>query len=175
MNFVFAGILMASFLTLLVYNPDMLLSSLLSGAGDGLSFAFKLFAIYGVWLSILRLWDKMGFDAFLGRKMKGALRKIFPGESEVCYNYLSVNLSANMLGMGSAGTPAGIYAVENMKRKKNRVMLIVVNSSSVQLLPTTMIAMRSAAGAASDIILPSIIATFASTFLGFLAVEFLVK
>ena len=54
-------------------------------------------------------------------------------------------------------------------------MLIVINSSSVQLIPTTIIAMRSSYGSVTDIILPSLIATFVSTFSGFLAVKFLVK
>lgn len=175
MNFIFTGFLLISAICLLVYNPDLVMGALLKGGGDGLEFAFKLFAVYAVWLSILNIWSKMRFDSWLGGKLTRVLKKIFPGESETCYNYLSVNLSANMLGMGSAGTPAGISATENMTLKKNRIMLIVINSSSVQLIPTTMIALRSAAGAAADIILPSVIATFVSTFAGFLMVKVFVK
>ena len=140
-----------------------------------MNFALKLYAIYAVWLSILNLWEKMNFNAFLGKKLKFILYRIFPKESEKCYDYLSINLSANMLGMGSAGTPAGISATENMTSKKNRYMLIVLNSSSVQLIPTTMIALRSAAGSRTDILLPSIIATLITTISGFLMVKIFVK
>ncbi len=175
MNFVFTGFLIISAIALLFYNPDLIMSALLKGGASGLEFALKLFAVYAVWLSILNIWSKMNFDKFLGSKLTFILRKIFPNESEECYSYLSVNLSTNMLGMGSAGTPAGIKATESMAHKKNRIMLIVINSSSVQLIPTTIIALRSAAGSATDIVLPSLIATFISTFTGFLMVKLFVK
>lgn len=175
MNFVFTGFLIISAIALLIYNPDLILSALLTGGSNGLEFSFKLFAVYAVWLSVLNIWSKMKFDAFLGSKLKFILKKVFPGESEECYSFLSVNLSANMLGMGSAGTPAGIKATETMQSKKNKIMLIVINSSSVQLIPTTIIALRSAAHSATDIVLPSLIATFISTFTGFLMVKLLVK
>lgn len=175
MNFVFTAILLISATVLLFISPDMLLSSLLTGGKEGLDFSLKLFAVYAVWMSVLQLWKAISFDSFLGKKLKPVLRKIFPNETDDCYNDLSVNLSANMLGMGSAGTPAGISATEKMQSKKNRIMLIVINSTSVQIIPTTIIAMRSAQGSTTDVILPSIIATFISTFLGFLMVKFLVK
>ena len=175
MNFVFTAFLLISAICLLIYNPDMVMTALLNGGADGLEFALRLFAVYAVWLSVLNLWSKMRFDAKLGNLLKPLLRKIFPNESDLCYNHLSVNLSANMLGMGSAGTPAGISATESMTSKKNRIMLIVINSSSVQLIPTTMIALRSAAGSTTDIILPSLIATAISTLSGFLLVKIFVK
>lgn len=175
MNFIFTGFLLISAIALLIYNPDLIMNALLKGGADGLSFSLKLFAVYAVWLSILNIWSKMNFDKWLGSRLTFILRKIFPDESDDCYNYLSVNLSANMLGMGSAGTPAGIKATESMSSKKNKIMLIVINSTSVQLIPTTIIALRSSAGSTTDIILPSLIATFISTFLGFLMVKLFVK
>lgn len=175
MNFIFTGFLLISAIALLIYNPDLIMNALLKGGADGLTFSLKLFAVYAVWLSILNIWSKMNFDKWLGSRLTFILRKIFPDESDDCYSYLSVNLSANMLGMGSAGTPAGIKATESMSSKKNRIMLIVINSTSVQIIPTTIIALRSSAGSTTDIILPSLIATFISTFLGFLMVKLFVK
>jgi len=151
------------------------LPALINGGSNGLNFSFKLFAIYAVWLSVLQIWSKIRFDVWLGDKLKPILHKLFPKESPTCYGNLSINLSANMLGMGSAGTPAGIAAIDNMTNKKNRIMLIVINSTSVQILPTTIIAMRSSFSSQTDIILPSIIATFFSTFIGFLMVKIFVK
>lgn len=175
MNFFFTGIVIVSLIVLLFTDPDAALDSLIKGGADGLSFALKLYAIYAVWLSVLDLWEKMNFNRFLGKKLKFILRKIFPDESEKCYDHLSVNLSANMLGMGSAGTPAGISATENMTSRKNRYMLIVINSTSVQIIPTTMIALRSAAGSHTDIIVPSLIATIITTSIGMLLVKILIK
>ncbi len=175
MNLVFTAILIISATVVLFIDPDLLVNSLLAGGKEGLDFSLKLFAVYAVWLSVLQIWKSISFDSFLGKRLMPILKKIFPGESDGCYNDLSVNLSANMLGMGSAGTPAGISATEKMVSKKNRTMLIVINSTSVQIIPTTITAMRSAVGAQTDIILPSIIATFLSTFLGFILVKFFVK
>ena len=175
MNAVFSIILISSCIVALFINPDAVLNSLLTGGKNGLDFSLKLFDVYAVWLSVLQLWKELKFDSFLGRKLKPLLKKIFPNETDDCYDDLSVNLSANMLGMGSAGTPAGINATKKMSSKKNRTMLIVINSSSVQIIPTTIIAMRSALNARTNIILPSIIATFFSTFLGFLLVKIFIK
>ncbi len=156
-------------------SPDSVLPALISGGSNGLNFSIKLFAIYAVWLSVLKIWSILRFDTWLGDKLKPVLHKIFPNENPSCYGHLSINLSANILGMGSAGTPAGIAAIESMSMKKNRIMLLVINSTSVQIIPTTIIAMRSSLLSQTDIILPSIIATFFSTFIGFLLVKILVK
>lgn len=175
MNIVFTLIVIISAISLMLAAPESVLPALISGGSSGLNFALKLFAIYAVWLSILQIWSKLRFDLWLGEKLKPLLHKIFPNENDICYGFLSINLSANMLGMGSAGTPAGISAVENMQSKKNKIMLLVINSSSVQIIPTTIIAMRSSLGSATDIILPSILATFLSTFVGFVLVKIFVK
>lgn len=175
MNFVFTLILFSSVLVFTVFSPESALSSLISGAGEGLNFALKLFAIYAVWLSIMKIWENLRFDVFCAKKSAPLLKKIFPGENDSCYADLSVNLSANFLGMGSAGTPAGINASKKMISPKNRTMLLVINSTSIQLIPTTIIAMRSSLGAKTDIILPTLISTFLSTFIGAIMVKIFVK
>lgn len=175
MNFIFTTIVIASAVALCFVNPDAVMSSLLEGAGSGATFALKLFCIYAVWLSVLNMWSGLKFDAWLGRRLRFFTKKLFPKENDVAYNYLSINLSANLLGMGSAGTPAGLSAMENLQSKKNRIMLVVINSTSIQIIPTTILAMRSSVNAASDILLPSIIATFFTTAIGIILVELLVK
>ncbi len=175
MNFVFTLIIVASLIAITVVNPDGALSALISGAGKGVTFAIKLFAIYTVWLSVLGIWQKLGFDAFLAKKSSPLLRRLFPGESDECYSSLSVNLSANFLGMGSAGTPAGMNASKSMTSPKNRTMLLVINSSSIQLIPTTIIALRSLQNAKTDIILPTVISTFLSAIFGIILVKVFVK
>lgn len=175
MNIAFCIIVIISGICLIFISPDSVLPALISGGSNGLNFSIKLFAIYAVWLSVLKIWSILRFDTWLGDKLKPVLHKIFPNENPSCYGHLSINLSANILGMGSAGTPAGIAAIESMSMKKNRIMLLVINSTSVQIIPTTIIAMRSSLLSQTDIILPSIIATFFSTFIGFLLVKILVK
>ncbi len=175
MNFVFTLIIVASLIALTITNPDGALNALVSGAGKGVTFAVKLFAVYAVWLSVLGLWKKLGADAFLAKKSAPLLHRLFPGESKECYSDLSVNLSANFLGMGSAGTPAGMNASKNMISPKNRTMLLVINSSSIQLIPTTIVALRSVQNAKTDIVLPTVISTFLSAIFGIILVKVFVK
>lgn len=155
--------------------PESFVKTMSDGATLGISFCIKLLAIYTVWLSIMKIWEKLRLDSILSRKMQPLLTKIFPNEQAECYDNLSVNLSANILGMGGAATPAGIKATELMKNNKNRVMLLVVNSTSIQLIPTTIISMRSSYFASSDIILPTLISTIISTLVGVILVKIFVK
>ena len=175
MEILFTVFLLLSSVAMLFLDPDGLLSALVGGGSQGVQFALRMFGVYGVWLSVMELWKKLKFDAFLSKGLRGVLKKIFPGESEACYNDLSVNLSANLLGMGGAGTPAGIEATAEMTSKKNRVMLIVLNASSLQILPTTVIALRASYGAVTDIILPSLITTVVTTATAYLLVKIFVK
>lgn len=175
MSIVFTAVLIVSVIALMFVNPSLVMSSLIDGATKSVNFSVLMFCIYAIWLSVLNIWHELKFDTFLGSKLKRFLYKLFPNESDTCYNYLSVNLSANILGMGSAGTPAGINAVENMEHRKNRIMLVVINSTSIQLIPTTILAMRSSQNASKDIILPSLICTVFSTFLAIILVKVFVK
>ena len=175
MNFIFTLILVVGIGIMTAFSPEKALSSLVGGAGKGVDFCLKMLAVYAVWSSVLKLWEKTGVMRFLSKKSGFLLRKIFPREREECYADLSVNLSANFLGMGGAGTPAGIRATKNMLSPKNRTMLIVINSTSIQLIPTTIVALRATYLSQKDIILPTLLSTFVSTLLGVLLVKILVK
>ena len=174
-NAVFSLILIVGLTALTFTAPEKALSSLIDGSTSAVGFGIKLFSIYAVWLSVMTLWRKMRFDVFLSEKIKPLLKKLFPKENETCYAHLAVNLSANLLGMGSAGTPAGMLAIEEMKERKNRTMLLVVNSTSIQLIPTTIVALRSSYGATTDIILPTLLSTIFTTVCGIALVKLLIK
>jgi len=116
-----------------------------------------------------------GIAAALAKGLKRPLSRLFrfaPGE-EAALEDICMNLSADMLGMGSAATPAGLCAMRTMaaaQREPGRaseamLLFLVLNTTSVQLLPTTMIALRAQAGAANpaDIVWPTLLATGAAT------------
>lgn len=175
MNAVFSAIIVASVAYMLYTSPDGVLPAMLEGATRSVYFALTLFAVYTVWLTVLKILERVRLDAKIAKILKAPSRFLFPNESDEAYDALSINLSANLLGMGGAATPAGIKSMETMKSRKNRIMLAVVNSTSIQLIPTTIIGIRAAAGATTDIILPSLIATFATTFIGILLVKIFVR
>lgn len=101
------------------------------------------------------------------------MRKIFKNESDEAYDYISINLAANMFGMGGVATPAGIKAMSAMsdgsdRASDNMIMLLVINATSIQLIPATVIAMRAGANSQSpsNIILPTLISSGIATLVG---------
>ncbi|MBR2974901.1 MAG: hypothetical protein IKC47_04070 [Clostridia bacterium] len=104
--------------------------------------------------------------------MFGALT---PKESE----HLCLNLSANLLGISNAATPSAINAItlmegDNVKLSRKGAMLFVINATSIQLFPTTVVGLRASYGSAAptDVALPTLLCTLATTFLGILLVNF---
>lgn len=175
MNIVFFIIMLASIYLISVDAPENVMSNMLIGVNNGVILSLKLFGIYAIWMSVLKIIEKANLDKSLAKKLKKPIEFLFKDESPTAYQYLSLNLSANMLGMGGASTPMGIKSIEEMKHHKNKVMLIVINSTSIQLIPATVVALRASYNSAADIIIPSLIATFITTFIGILLVKFLVK
>ncbi len=133
----------------------------------------ELTAVYTVWLGFLELVDKSGLSKPIAKLLRPVIRKLIKVKDEETEKAIALNLSANMLGLGNAATPMGIKAMKMLDTgdkvaSASMIMLIIINVTSIQLLPTTVIGLREAAGsnAASDIILPSLIATIITTGLG---------
>ena len=156
-------------------RADAAQRALLSGGGEAVALLLNLAGAYAFFGGLLGILRACGAADALARAMEKPLSRLFrfaPGEE---LSDISLNLSANMLGLGGAATPAGISAMKTMARanpdgraSNAMILFLVVNTSSVQLLPTTMIALRAQAGAANpaDIVLPTLLATAASTVCG---------
>ena len=163
----------ASLVLLVVVSPDSAFSIMISGASGAIALAVKLCAIYAIWLSVLDIMQKVGMNKALDKLFSPLTRKLFKGEDEKTRQYITLNFSANLLGMGSAATPLGIKAMEGMqdgsdRARDNMILFMVINATSIQLLPATIIGLRASYGSASasDIILPSLLATLVSTVCG---------
>lgn len=173
MNAAFLIISVISLVMMTIHSPESAFSSMINGVSGAISLSIKLVAIYAVWLSVLEMMNKTGIDKKLSKLLKPLIKKIFKKESEEAYDWICINVSANMLGMGGVATPAGIKAMERMqdgseKTTHNMVMLFVINATSIQLIPATVIAMRASANSqnAADIILPTLISSGIATLLG---------
>ena len=173
MNIVFTIMILASLVMLIVVSPESAFSIMISGASSALKLAFTLVAIYAIWLSVLSLMEGIGLNRMLNNLFRPITKRLFKGESDLALEYITLNFSANLLGMGGAATPLGIKAMECMqdgseRATDNMILFMVINSTSIQLLPATIIGLRSSAGSnsPSDIILPSLIATVISTVTG---------
>lgn len=178
MNIVFFVIVLVSLVILTLVNPESALSVMLEGARSGIDLCLKLVAIYAVWLSVLKIMEKTGLDKKFSSIFTPITNLLFKGESNETKSIIGMNLAANMLGMGGAATPLGIRAMELMddgsgKATNNMIMLMIVSATSIQILPATIIALRSSNGSVnpSDIILPSILATTITTLVGIILVK----
>ena len=139
--------------------------------GLGLAGSFMFFG------GVIRILEKAGAQRALTQLLRRPLRWLFgPEASQEAMEAVSVNLAANMLGMGNMATPMGMRAAKLLNTAGQSVpsaalcMLLVINATSVQLMPASVIALRYAAGSASPgaIVLPSLAASSASTVLGIL-------
>ena len=125
-----------------------------------------------------KMMEKTSLDKKIANLFTPITQKLFKGESDAAHSYIAVNLASNMLGMGGAATPAGIKAIAAMdtgseSASKNMIMFLVINATSIQILPATVMALMGTHGSASpsSIIIPSLIATAVSTLTGIILVK----
>ena len=172
MNFVFLAVFIACTLLLVVRDPAAFLPALLAGAGRAVGLCVTLAAVYAVWMGILQVAEDAGLLRGMARGMKPLTKRLFRAESGAALEQIAVNLSANLLGMGGAATPAGISAMNLLGAEQNaeysRAMLFVVNCAGLQLFPTTVVSLRAAAGAVSayDVVLPIFLSSLAALLFG---------
>lgn len=180
MNVIFLLFLIISITLCLFTAPENVIPSMINGATDAITLSIKLIAIYSVWLSVMKILENINGIKYISKIFSKITDKLFPKENAKTTEYITMNLTANMLGLGGVATPYGIKAIENMyndKITKNMIMLLVINSTSIQLLPATVIAMRASSGSVSpsNILFPSLISTTVTTAIGILLVKIFIK
>ena len=163
---------------LVVNNVDIVMSSLLAGGSKAISLSLKLWGIYTLWLGILRIVEETGLDKKLSKLLSPLIRLLFGKTDEYTQNQIAINITSNLFGMGNASTPSGMNAIAGLDKgskyaTSGMILVIMLNSTSMQLIPTTVIGLRATAGSLSptDIIIPTFIATFVSTFVGIVMVK----
>lgn len=132
-------------------------AAVLEGAEQAVSFAMSIAGGICLWSGVMELMERCSISAALSRGLRPILRRLFPkaaGEPEIL-SALAENVSANLLGLGNAATPAGVRAAQGMARlsgggaSNELCLLVVLNTASIQLLPSTIASVRAAARAAS--------------------------
>ena len=135
------------------------------GAGAGVELCLSIAGMLCLWTGVMEVMRRSGLADRLSKLMRPVLRRLFPqvaGEREIM-DSISANVSANLLGLGNAATPLGIEAARRMSRKSPGAasdamcMLVVCNTASIQLIPTTVATVRAAAGSQTPFdILPAV-------------------
>ena len=138
--------------------------ALMEGAQAAVPFVIGIAGGICLWSGVLELLERSGAAGALARALRRPLRRLFPRSTEQgeILEALTENLSANLLGLGNAATPAGIRAARGMAdlgepARDELGMLVVLNTASLQLLPAGIASVRAAAGASAPFdILPAV-------------------
>lgn len=138
-------------------------NALMDGAQEAVRFSVTLCGSLCLWSAAAELMERSGLSAVLARLLRPVLARLFPRScrEERVFRPLCENVSANLLGLGNAATPPGLRAARSMAELPGGGdelgLLIVMNTASLQLVPTTIAAVRASLGAETPFdILPAV-------------------
>ena len=173
MNKIWQLMMVCALCILIVNDPANILTEMIGASSLALGLCVELCGVYAVWLGILELVDASGLGDKLAKILRPIIKKLFKVDNTEIEKMIALNMSANMLGLGNAATPMGIKALKALDTNgvvasPQVIMFIVINATSIQLLPSTVISLRSNAGSINpaDIILPTLISTTVTTGVG---------
>ena len=174
---VFGGLLGLSLVYGLIRgNGSEVMNAVLTAAGEAVQTALLLAGGFAFFCGLIAIPRRAGAVGWLAKKCAPALKRLLGRDlPEGALEAVTMNLTANLLGLGNAATPMGVEAARRMADGETATnalcLFLVINSSSVQLLPTSVIALRAAAGSANPGIIagPALAATCISTVVGILA------
>ena len=174
-------ILIASVYAIIMGRVELLLDGILSIPDE--SFAFLLIVISSTvfWTGFMYIFKEVGIIDFISLAIKPLFRKIMPNlKDQEAIEYLSMNIAANMFGLGFAATPSGLKGIKRLKElspmpegvaSDEMITFLVLNTAGVTLIPTTVISIRKSFGSKTppDFVLFAIISTLCACIFGLLA------
>ncbi len=195
LNYIWAGFFIVGFLAACVQAIFFghvevfrdVVASTFDMAKTGFEIALGLTGVMCLWLGILKLGEAGGAVDRLTRLFRPLFRRLFPSipDGHPAEGSILMNMAANMLGLDNAATPIGLKAMREMQELNDRkeratddmILFLVINTSSVTILPVTIFTYRAQMGAAdpTDVFLPILIATFCSTITGLVVTSIVQK
>ena len=141
--------------SLIAGNTGALSEGIMSSASSAVELLISITGMLCMWSGFMRIAKDCGLIEKLSRLCAPVLRRLFPDvdEGSDAFSYMSMNISANLLGLGNAATPLGLNAMKELKKLNNSdtasdsmLTFVVMNTASIQLLPTTVAALRRSFG-----------------------------
>lgn len=190
LNYIWIAFFLIAFavaLVKLIFFGDMnvftdIMNSTYETARTGFEISLGLTGVLSLWLGIMKIGERGGMIQLFSKAVAPLFSRLFPDipKNHPVSGSILMNLSANMLGLDNAATPFGLKAMQELQEinpKKETasdpmIMFLVLNASGLTLIPVTIMVYRAQMGAVnpSDIFIPIMIATFASTLVGMVAV-----
>ena len=180
MNLLFVVICILSACILMIQDPQIFLSALLDGASKSAVLCFSLVSTYAVWLGLMRVWQDSGLTDAISKRIRPLTRRLLQTDDLQTLDCISMNLTVNMLGISGAGTPYGVQGAKLLDKTQNAerssALFFVLNATSIQLIPTSVIGLRTAlhSAAPADIVLPTILTSGFSTTLAVVLILLLI-
>ncbi|OHD81208.1 MAG: nucleoside recognition protein [Spirochaetes bacterium RIFOXYC1_FULL_54_7] len=168
-------------------NIQAITDGAINAAKTAIDLSFGLIGIMAMWLGIMAIADEAGLVKKLAHLMKPLMSKLFPDvpPDHPALGNIVLNIAANMIGLGNAATPIGLKAFKELQSLNSTTdtatnamcTFMAINTSQVQIIAATTVALRVAAGATNptDIIGATLLATTISTAVGIIAVKLFEK
>lgn len=179
-NYLWGIFIILGIIVSIIKGDGNLTNNLLTSGIKGIDMIISLIPLMCLWLGIMKIADSSGLLNVISNKLSKVIRIIFPEipKGDPAIAYISSNIVMNMLGLGNAATPFGIKAMTRLKEINNNsdaasrsmITFLVINTSSVTIIPATVISLRIASGTnnPTEIMTACIITTFLSSFIGLL-------
>ena len=164
-----------------------LVNSVFENAKTGFEISLGLTGALTLWMGLLKVGEKGGVVAILGRAIGPLFEKLFPGlpKGHPAYGSIMLNIAANMLNLDNAATPVGLKAMKEMQEanpeketaSNAQIMFLVLNAAGLTIIPVSVIVYRIQLGAANpaDIFIPILISTFCALMTGLISVAIMQK
>lgn len=166
-------------------NIENLNKSIFESTESAVNLTLTLLGMTCLWSGIMEVASKTQIIEYLSKILKPITKKLFSNLNEKSYNNIIMNIIANILGLGNAATPLGLKAMNELQKENdnkdelsdNMIMLIVLNTASLQIIPTTIIAIRSSLGSTNPtkIIFPVWISTICAATVGIVCTKIVIK
>lgn len=179
MNYIWAGMIVLAFFSAIAQgNMQALSDSVMVGGTDAINLCLRLLGIMCLWGGLMKIAERSGLTNALCKLLRPFLKILFPKMDldSPTAQAISMNITANLLGLGNAATPFGIEAMKRMNAQNQQkgvatndmVKLVVLNSASLRIIPTTVAMLRQQHGAKvpMDIMTASWISSAASLLVG---------
>lgn len=168
-------------------NVAQVVDVIFSSTENTVELFLQLTGMICMWSGFIKIAEKSGMIEKISKFINPLIRLIFPelkNDSEIS-GHIAMNMTANMIGLGNVATPIGLKVMTKLQEKnenknklsKTMLTFVILNTASIQLIPTSVIAVRSAANSQNptDIVLPTIIASVTSVVVGITIVKLLYR
>ena len=168
-------------------NLENLNSSIFASTSDAIGLCISLLGTMCLWSGIMQIANKTTMIDKLTKFLQPIINILFPEikQNKQIKKEISMNMIANILGLGNAATPLGLKAMKSMQKENSKketlsnsmMMFIVINTASIQIIPTTVIALRNSLGSTNptQIVFPVWIATVCAAIGGIVVTKILIK